>query len=55
MALETPIPNTRPIDYAALVRQAWGDEWNKPDTAYKFSNAREFKDPGENGGAYDLG
>lgn len=39
-------------DFAALVRKAWGDEYYQPDTAYEWSNARAFKDPGRYGGIY---
>jgi hypothetical protein len=41
------------IDWASLVRQYWGPEFWEPDVVYKFSNGREFKDTGDNGGIYD--
>jgi hypothetical protein len=34
---------TKPIDYAALVRKVLGEEANKPEAVYEFSNGREFK------------
>lgn len=46
-------PTTKIIDWAALVRKLWGPAYDEPETAYKFSNGREFKDPEENGGPYD--
>jgi hypothetical protein len=45
-------PNTRKIDFGALVKQA-DPAFSDPQPAYIFSNGREFKDPGANGGAYD--
>ena len=33
---------TKLIDYNSLVRKALGDELNKPEVAYQFSNGREF-------------
>ena len=45
-------PTTRLIDLGALVRQAWGDDWMKKDTAYKFSNDRLFAASEPNGGPY---
>ena len=47
-----PPPITRELDYGALVRKAWGDSFHIPDTAYRFSNGREFKDSAPNGGPY---
>ncbi len=43
-------PTSRPIDWAALVRQAWGPEFSEPDKAYEFSNARQFKSTDTLGG-----
>ncbi len=45
-------PPTRTIDFGALVRQAWGDDWLKKDTAYEMSNGRLFADSAPNGGPY---
>jgi hypothetical protein len=45
-------PDTRTIDYGAQVRAAWKDEWHKKEIAYEFSNGRQFKDPGAQGGPY---
>lgn len=36
-------PKTRTLSWAAIVRRLWGDEWNKKETVYQFSNGREFK------------
>ena len=33
---------TRTVSWDALVRQALGPEFNKPDVAYKFNNGRKF-------------
>ncbi len=49
----TPKPGSRLIDWAAEVRKAWGPEFQQPDTAYKFSNGREFRSTdGMRGGIY---
>lgn len=45
-------PQTRQIDYGALVRQAWGDDWLKKDVAYEFSNGRKFAASEPQGGPY---
>ncbi len=45
-------PVTRQINYSALVKQSWGDEWMKKDTAYEFSNGRKFDVSEPNGGPY---
>lgn len=46
--------STKILDWAALVKKAWGPEWNEPDIAYQFSNDRKFKDSGSDGGIYDI-
>lgn len=38
----TKPPSAREIDWAALVRQREGKEWNKPPVAYEFSNGAKF-------------
>jgi hypothetical protein len=45
-------PPTRTVDYGALVRKAWGDEWLKKDVAYEMSNGRKFAASEPNGGPY---
>lgn len=51
---DAPPPASKLIDWAALVRKAWGPAFNEPDTAYQFSNGREFKSTdGNHGGIYD--
>lgn len=46
-------PTSKVIDWAALVRKAWGPEFSEPDKCYRFSNAREFKSTdGNHGGIY---
>lgn len=46
-------PTTRVIDWAKLVRDAWGPAYSEPDTAYQFSNGREFKSSDQSrGGIY---
>jgi hypothetical protein len=55
MALETPTPNTRQLDYAAEVRKQWGPAFYEPDVAYQFSNGRQFKSTdGSDGGVYGI-
>ena len=50
------VPTTPPTvsvrDWAAMVKQAWGDAWFKRETSYDFSNGRKFVDPEQNGGPY---
>lgn len=36
-------PVFREIDLSAEVRKLWGANWNKPETAYEFSNGRKFE------------
>lgn len=33
---------TRTFSYKDMVLREWGPEFNKPDTAYVFSNGRKF-------------
>ena len=47
----TKPPNFRTIDYGALVRNAWGDEWHKKEVVYEFGT-RKFVDSGSSGGPY---
>lgn len=35
-------PQTRTLDWAALVRKAWGDEYLRRETVYRFPDKREF-------------
>jgi hypothetical protein len=49
----SPTPNTRKIDFAALVRDAEGPEYNQPQDAYEFSNGRKFKESGASHGIYN--
>ena len=51
MSDQIPV-QTKPIDYAALVRKALGEDYNKPEVVYEFSNGKTFKDSGSNGGPY---
>ena len=48
----TEPPVTRVLDWGAIVREIWGDEWMKKDIVYRFSNGRVFRDSAENGGPY---
>ena len=42
--MANPLPvTTKTLDYAALVRKVLGEEVNKPETVYEFSDGREFK------------
>lgn len=50
--IPTTPPGTKTIDWGAMVRKYWGDEWLKKETVYQFSNGREFKDSGPNAGIY---
>lgn len=45
-------PTTRTVDFGALVKQQWGDDWRKKDVAYRFSNDRKFAASEPNGGPY---
>ena len=36
-------PVFRTLDLGAEVRRIWGPNWNKPETAYEFSNGRKFE------------
>ncbi len=40
---QTKPVTTRVLNWAAEVRKAWGDEYQKPDVAYEFSNGRKFE------------
>ena len=51
----TETVKTRVINWAAEVRKEWGEEWNKPEIAYEFSNDRKFEDTGDNNGVYQKG
>lgn len=53
MPNDTNAPSSRLIDWAALVRKAWGPEFNQPDKAYEFSNGKAFNSTdGNRGGIY---
>ena len=45
-------PTVRIVEYGALVKKAWGDDWLKKDVAYEFSNGRKFAASEPNGGPY---
>lgn len=47
-----PAPRIRPLNWAELVKRAEGEDWNKPEPAYEFSDGRKFNDSGSNGGIY---
>lgn len=32
---------TSQFSWEQMCIQAWGEEWNKPDTAYEFSNGKK--------------
>lgn len=38
----TTPPPSRSQDWGSLVREAWGDEWLKHETVYRFRNGRRF-------------
>lgn len=42
MANPPPV-TSKNIDYAALVRKQLGEEYNKPETVYQFSNGKDYK------------
>lgn len=44
-------PNTRTLDLASMVNEADPKRYEQ-QAGYIFSNGREFKDPGSQGGAY---
>lgn len=45
-------PFTRTVNYGALCRKAWGDDWLKKDVAYEMSNGRKFAVSEPTGGFY---
>ena len=47
-----PFVRKRDIDWAALVRRTAGEDWNKKEPAYEFSNGRKFDDSGPRSGIY---
>src|SRR5690349_18435179 len=48
--------NTRLINWRDRVLQAWGDEYNAPETVYAFSGGRKFKSTdGSEHGVYRRG
>jgi hypothetical protein len=49
----SPTPNTRRLDFGALVRQAEGESYNETQDAYEFSNGRKFKESGSSHGIYN--
>lgn len=42
--MASDLKEARHYDWAQLVRDAWGDDFNKPDVVYQFSNGVEKKD-----------
>lgn len=42
---------TRTVDWKQLVNERLGEEKNKPDPGYEFSNGRKFETP-KQGGPY---
>lgn len=34
--------STRSQSWGAIVKRAWGSEYNRPDVSYEFSNGRKF-------------
>lgn len=51
MGIPTKPPTFRTIDWGALVRKEWGDDWHKPEVVYEFGK-RKFFDSGSSGGPY---
>ena len=47
-----PFVTKRELDWAALVRKVSGENWNRKETAYEFSNGRKFDDSGPRSGIY---
>lgn len=53
MSQNKPSTSSRPLDWAALVREAWGPAYYEPDVALEFSNGRQFKSTDtQRGGIY---
>ena len=50
--IPTNKPNTSTMDWGALVREAWGDDYLKREYCYQMSNGRKFYDSGPNGAFY---
>lgn len=46
-------PKVRTIDWGAMARDAWGDQWSVPEIVYEFSNGRIFQDTGPTHGIYN--
>jgi hypothetical protein len=36
-------PTTRTIDWTALVRKAWGDDYLKKEIVYEFSDGKKYQ------------
>ena len=54
MATEEPHdPVFREIDMGAEAKKKWGVNWNKPETAYQFSNGRKFELRTEDAAIYE--
>ena len=45
---------SKTIDWAALVKEAWGPAYFEPDVVYLQSNGRESKDTRNQGGIYTV-
>ena len=41
------------VDYAALVKKQQGEDANKKEPSYEWSNGRKFDDTGSRGGPYN--
>ena len=46
--------SSKVIDWAALVKEAWGPAYFEPDVVYIQSNGRESKDSRGQGGIYTV-
>lgn len=46
-------PTFKILDWAALVKRAWGPEFSEPDVAYKFGERTFKSSDGNQGGIYE--
>lgn len=49
---ESTAVRIRVLSWADLVRRAEGENLNKPEPAYEFSNGKKFDTPSDGGGIY---
>jgi len=50
MGVPTDAPVTKTMDWEALVREAWGDDWHEKEVVYEFSGGAKRKSTDETPG-----